>query len=471
MRAWGVAAFALAMLAADAAHASPLDDAVEDHRVANDPKATIAVRQEAQLSLAKRLYAMRLYQAAYAVFADIADKPEHLAFERTLPWLAKLETDLPRPAGVDERLSKYDERAIEAHHLEFYRGRWAFENHRYDEAIRWFAKVPREPRFYPRAWFLAGIANVQLKRAHDAVAAWKRVIAAMDESPAYDTEWNERMRDLAILSIARTYYSVKAYDVALQYWRGIDEVSEHWTDAFYEQSWALFMTGDHAKALGNLHILRLDSFATDWRPEADHLKALIYLANCQYEDARTLAARFEQYHRPILKELAALHFADDEAAYGFMRDVRDGKTSLSPATKHAAAAELSDRELLRHPQYVVLLDDEKKRLLRTPPSFRDSALGTDAKDAIDLARDIAIRNAGQLTRARLERTKSELDRLLGENMQILTAARPDVGVRMPAGTDKNVVHGDEEHVIWPFTGEIWPDEVGTYRQSISSKCR
>jgi hypothetical protein len=154
-----------------------------------------------------------------------------------------------------------------------------------------------------------------------------------------------------------------------------------------------------------------------------------------------------------------------------MRDVRDGKTSLSPATKHAVVAQLSDRELLRHPQYVVLLDDEKKRLTRTPPSFRDSALGTDAKDAVDLARDIAIRNAGRLTRARLERAKRELDRLLAENLQILTATRPDVGVRMRGGTDKNVVHGDEEHVIWPFTGEIWPDEVGTYRQSISSKCR
>lgn len=72
---------------------------------------------------------------------------------------------------------------------------------------------------------------------------------------------------------------------------------------------------------------------------------------------------------------------------------------------------------------------------------------------------------------RLDRAKSELERLLGENAKILTAPRPDVGMRMPAGNDRNVVRGDDEHVIWPYTGEQWPDEALTYRQSIQSKCR
>jgi Flp pilus assembly protein TadD len=173
MRALGGTAFAVTLLAAaGAAHAAPLDDAIEDHRVAIDPKATPGVRQEAQFSLARRLHRMRLYQGAYAMFAEIADKPEHVAFARTLPWLAKLETDLPRPADVDERLAKYGDRAIEANHLEFYRGRWAFTNRRYEEAIRWFAKVERGSLQYPRAWFYAGVANVQLKRAPGAVAAF-----------------------------------------------------------------------------------------------------------------------------------------------------------------------------------------------------------------------------------------------------------------------------------------------------------
>jgi hypothetical protein len=29
---------------------------------------------------------------------------------------------------------------------------------------------------------------------------------------------------------------------------------------------------------------------------------------------------------------------------------------------------------------------------------------------------------------------------------------------------------DDEHVIWPFDGEYWRDELGFYRQVVTSKC-
>ena len=34
---------------------------------------------------------------------------------------------------------------------------------------------------------------------------------------------------------------------------------------------------------------------------------------------------------------------------------------------------------------------------------------------------------------------------------------------------KDDVKPDEEHVIWPFDGEYWRDELGFYRQTITSK--
>ena len=29
---------------------------------------------------------------------------------------------------------------------------------------------------------------------------------------------------------------------------------------------------------------------------------------------------------------------------------------------------------------------------------------------------------------------------------------------------------DSEHVVWPFEGEYWRDELGYYRQEISDAC-
>jgi len=34
----------------------------------------------------------------------------------------------------------------------------------------------------------------------------------------------------------------------------------------------------------------------------------------------------------------------------------------------------------------------------------------------------------------------------------------------------NIVRPDQEHFIWPFDGEYWRDELGFYRQTITSKC-
>jgi len=100
---------------------------------------------------------------------------------------------------------------------------------------------------------------------------------------------------------------------------------------------------------------------------------------------------------------------------------------------------------------------------------------------MQLARDIAVRNAAELVRERYKRLLDELDKHLRDNVTLLAGAmagqrgeldRALVPLRVPrAQADRNVVRGDEEHVIWPFTGEYWSDEVGTYRQSIRSKCR
>lgn len=32
------------------------------------------------------------------------------------------------------------------------------------------------------------------------------------------------------------------------------------------------------------------------------------------------------------------------------------------------------------------------------------------------------------------------------------------------------VEADDEHVIWPFNGEYWRDELGYYRQVVHSRC-
>jgi hypothetical protein len=314
-----------------------------------------------------------------------------------------------------------------------------------------------------------------------------------------DVEDEDRMRDLAFLSMARTYYSASVHlddtnsptidssklSAAVKYWNKVDVASEYWLDALFEESWAYYMAGDYAHALGNIHTIESPYFPQSYYPEAEILKAVIYFSNCQYEDAETIVAKFQTKYQPLYDDLAKVltRFKgedQDEPFYKFLKDVRDGKGDLPPRIKVVVQNALGDRQLLRHLQYVQVLDDEQKRFGKAPAAFRDSPLGNDVKDAMQLARDIAVRNAGQLARERYQRNLDELNEHLRNSAKILidiTSAKRNQLDAAIAGSqvtvqesERNIVKPDEEHVIWPFDGEYWRDELGFYRQTITSKC-
>ena len=111
-------------------------------------------KQLAQYHLAIALYRLKFYQASYGIFSEIADKPNHLKFNETLLWLAKLATQLPEPADIIERVGKYNDEQIARFNnaqqrdlywqLNYLLGRYKYRNRQYEEAIRLFDKVDRQ---------------------------------------------------------------------------------------------------------------------------------------------------------------------------------------------------------------------------------------------------------------------------------------------------------------------------------------
>ena len=128
-----------------------------------------------------------------------------------------------------------------------------------------------------------------------------------------------------------------------------------------------------------------------------------------------------------------------------------------------------------------MLDEEDARFKKAPASFRNSPLGGDVTDALNLARELATRNAGTLARERYQRNLDELNEHLRDASKILI----DITAAERNKLDQEVVSGqlskeeailfgrvapDDEHVLWPFNGEYWRDELGFYRQVVTSKC-
>ena len=129
-----------------------------------------------------------------------------------------------------------------------------------------------------------------------------------------------------------------------------------------------------------------------------------------------------------------------------------------------------------------VLDEEQARFKKAPARSRARRSAATSRTRLQLARDLAVRNAGKLARERYQRNLDELNEHLRDGAKILiditaAAAQPArQRDRRPARSRKaeskvyGVVKPDEEHVIWPFDGEYWRDELGFYRQVVVSKC-
>jgi tetratricopeptide (TPR) repeat protein len=466
-------------------------------------------KQIAQYHLAIALYRSQFYQASYAIFSEIADKPNHLKFNETLLWLSKLATQLPEPADVIERVGRYTTEQIARFNnpqqrdlywqLNYLLGRYMYRNRNYDQAIDLFKKVDKDSKHHVQAQFFMGISHVQNRKSVPAIKSFQGILKALDDG-AEGVEDETRMRDLAYLSMARTYYSASVrlddnsvptiigmnISTAIKYWNRVDMASEYWLDALFEQSWAYFMAGDYPHALGNIHTIESPYFPNAFYPEADVLKAVISYTVCQYQDAVTIVARMRKKYEPIKKEFEAIlgRFKGDDSDqkfFEFLQAVRAGKANLSPAMKPIIENAFSDRVLLRNLEYVRVLDEEEARFKKAPMAFRTSPVGTDVTDALQLARDLAIRNVGTLARERYQRYLDELNEHLRNGAKILidvtTEERRTLDEEAYSGKMSKkealvwgVVKPDEEHVLWPFNGEYWRDELGFYRQVVTSNC-
>lgn len=466
-------------------------------------------KQIAQYHLAIALYRLQFFQASYDHFRLIADKPNHLKFKETLLWLAKLATQLPEPADIIGSVGKYSKDQIERFdnpqqkelywQLNYMLGRYKYRQREFEAAIGLFENVDRDSPYYVKAQFFTGVSYVQLRKSVPAVTAFKTIIDAVDDG-IEGVEDESRMRDLAHLSMARTFYSAsirldqgstprideKRLSAAVKYWNLVDVASEYWLDALFEQSWAYFMAGDYPHALGNIHTIQSPYFPNAFYPEADIVRAVIYFTTCQYDDATSLVAKFQKRYEPIAKELAGVlkRFegeGSEEKFFDFLISVQDGTATLSDQVQPIVENALSDRQLLRNIEYVKVLDQEIKRFGQSPQSFQNSPVGADVEDNVKVATVDAKRRAGILARARYKRNLDELNEHIRNSQKIIV----DITNAQRKELDETIIKGDfteedayefgrvtpdEEHVVWPFDGEYWRDELGFYRQVVTSGC-
>ena len=457
-------------------------------------------RQKAQFMLGQTLYQMGYYQPALTVFDEISEQgPGHLFFGETLEWLGKLASKLPESSGIIEIVGRYGIGALEEfkekdpdlyNQLLYLMGRHLYAQANFRQAIDLFQEVDPGSEQYTYAKFFEGISFIRMRKARPAIASFRSILDVVDSGDAKGVD-EDRMRNLAWISLARVYYTAanQGKDIdgtllgqSVESWNKVSQSSEYWLDALFESSWAFFLADEYSRSLGNVHTLFSPYFEDSFYPEALVLKAVTFFVNCQVDNADATVAQFHHRYDPVKAELDAVlaKHQDNADFFEFLKNVRAAQADLSPRVRPIVATALSDRTVLQHLEYVSILDEEEERLSKSSDEFQGSPVGAKILEDVSLAKAFAVDEAGDLARGRYKRLIRELRDLNNQvdtvELEIATFRRGQIDqelqqqmslAKLSKGGNVQV---DDEHQLWPFNGEYWRDELGFYRQQVTNLC-
>ncbi len=363
-------------------------------------------------------------------------------------------------------------------------------------------RVKTEFPQYAQATYMKGLVHYARGEFDPAVKEFREVVRMTN--PRGGSVDNTQLREMSFFSLARIHYQFEQFRYAIFYYDRIDRDSEQWLDALFESSWAHFRLGEYEKALGNLVTLQSPFFQDEYYPESSILKAITFYENCRYPEARAFLGEFKQSYGGVLQELDGLiggpaataatpaAATDPKSAEElFVRltdleakvtDGRDDANRSFAITARLLRLALGDKRVKGYREAIAEVDDEKARLQTLAAPFSGGAVHGELVAAVDVRRSELVGLAGTLLQDKLTEERKFLkdltSKLVRIQFEITKGEKERVEEEMKGqgattvGVDYDFTTAtDDERLYWPFEGEYWRDELGTYQYTLTKGCR
>jgi len=482
--------------------------------ILND-KASVEHHQQAEYLLAKSLYRMGLYHSSLSVFQRILARGEsHRYFRTSLEWLFFISHKTTGQSVVLDEIAKYanvewpEKYRTEFRYLlakyNFTRGKALLDaasvaqgaekaqleaeaRKSFEETRRLLAMVPRDSRFHPKARYLDGLTLYVQGQFQPSVEAFKDVVRALN--PRTGMQQDPQLREQAFMQLARIHYEHKQNRYALFYYGRVARGGDQWLQSLYESSWANFRLGEYERALGNMITLHSPFFRDEYFPEALILKSVIYYENCRYPEATQIVEEFNRTYLPLYNELERVlagNLTTPQDYYDVLADIqkanKEGSGSTSRMLERILKLALSDRELKHLNDSILELEAEADSITARRDLFRFSELAKGLLQDLEAQRVELQKKAGFYAKRKLEKERKELAQLnyraLAIKAEIGTSEKSNLEASLAKGSNVAVVKQyrystavDDEHVYWPYEGEYWRDELGTYQYTLTKGCK
>ena len=438
---------------------------------------------EAKFGLAKSLYQQKILSGASTPLLEVllagADKPH---FKEAFYMLEVLTREIGYNPPILEELTKLyigDMNAEFQNDFNYYVGKFFFSYAKSDLAIQFLTKVTPDASDYPEALYVMGVARLD-EKVNDTAGALKNfqgAAQAAEASPA----GNEEILQLGLLALARTWYEVGLYDVALYYYLKIPRTSARNAESTFEQAWTYFVKNDHRRALGVFHTLHSPYYSKWYFPDLYIMEAAVYVNLCKFDRAQIAMAEFQKRYldkKPRLDKFLAE--TTEPTAYWTAMVTYQGQDSDTGIPAMFMNAVLDDLEFYNMYTVVKNLRNEKRALEQNIGALGE--FGQSVLDRVDEQVQTKIESGGILVQQKFselsqelvnwesQTTKLSIDIDAEEKKQLEQRLRnPDwTPARASGGTAFLVVADDWQR--WNFEGEYWIDEVSSYRSSARTEC-
>jgi tetratricopeptide (TPR) repeat protein len=486
-------------------------------QILRDPKLA-AVHDEARYQRAKALARLGLAYSALYAFDEILERgPSGTRFfHSAMEWLFWLGRRLPNEQPLLSRVARHAGQGVPPAYenrvnyvlarYEFERGRALAEAGRSGEATAAWAEARRlaakvqdpasapslpAPRaaggevpgtdagdLYARARFVDGLVAFGEGKDATATEHFKEVVRLTN--PKRGRTPDPELRELAFLQLARIHYQNRQNRYAIFYYGKMPWGGRRWLEGLWEASYAHYRIGDYEKTLGNLLTLQSPYFKDEYFPESYVLKAIVYYENCRYPEARQVLEQLTSLYDPVYAELTKLT-ARSRTPDAYHDLVRGG--GADGVGRRILKIARTDQNVARLVESIEAMEREMDEGLGARrKEFRDSPLGKELHDALSADRAALVEEAGQRMRGKLEYERDELRQLLAQALRIqIEVSRKErealegslaKGSQVEVVRDLKYSHAvSDEHLYWPYEGEFWRDELGTYSYTLTKGCK
>ncbi|MFB6264472.1 MAG: tetratricopeptide repeat protein [Bradymonadaceae bacterium] len=441
---------------------------------------------EAKFILAKALYNEGILSGAARPLREVVmaggDRPH---FEEAFRMLDSLSAKIGYQPPILEKMTQlvvknHDKTFRSQFH--YYLGKFFYDYDRNKLAVQYLDKVPEATDDYPRAMYLKGVAQLDpsIDDKPAALRNFERAIRAERQQEDVD----EEILNMGYMALARVFYEVGAYDVALFYYQKIPRDSPRYAKALFEKGWTYFVKNDFKKALGTFHALHSPYYSQWYFPDLFILEATVYLNLCKFDYSKEALATFQRKYldkRPALQKF--LEETTDPKEYwkvlthAYETDGQDEGAGLPKMFANAVLQELDFFNMYRE---VRLLRQERRALKSNIGALGD--FGKKVLKRVERQLDTKIQEGGILVRQKLK----ELDQQLKKWDLKATQISFDIDSEQKKQLERRLQKGKEakgkgesgttllivanDWQPWPFEGEYWLDEVGNYRSKQTSRC-